>query len=100
MFSKFFSALSLANSFKSTIFKRIVNPIQSAYLVSLVWEIKNVFDKEKQTSEAICQTLDLLSKFKKQHPEAFGQIFASFKEILESYEQSPNEVKRNLKELL
>ncbi|OCR14085.1 hypothetical protein [Helicobacter pullorum] len=100
MFLIISNIFKLANLFKNVLFKRIVNPIQSAYLVSLVWEIKNVFDKEKQTSEAICQTLDLLSKFKKQHPEDFDEIFEIFKEILESYEQSPNEVKRNLKELL
>ncbi|EAI0690460.1 hypothetical protein [Campylobacter coli] len=99
MFSKFFSALSLANSFKSTIFERILNPIQSAYLASLVWDIINIFNGDQQDSEKICQILDLLSDFKNKHPEDFDKIIEILKEILDEYEKNPSEIKKNLKGL-
>lgn len=45
MFSKILSALSLANSFKAMIFKRLSSPVQSAYLGSLVWDIINILNR-------------------------------------------------------
>ena len=43
MFLIISNIFKLANLFKNVLFKRIVNPIQSAYLVSLVWEITKSF---------------------------------------------------------
>lgn len=57
MFSKILSALSLANSFKAMIFKRLSSPVQSAYLGSLVWDIINILNGDQQDSEKICQIL-------------------------------------------
>ncbi|ENP7017851.1 hypothetical protein ACEA95_001662 [Campylobacter coli] len=99
MFSKILSALSLANSFKAMIFKRLSNPVQSAYLGSLVWDIINILNRDQQDSEKICQILDLLSDFKNKHPEDFDKIVDILKEILDEYEKNPSEVKKNLKEL-
>ena len=92
MFSKILSALSLANSFKAMIFKRLSSPVQSAYLGSLVWDIINILNGDQQDSEKICQILDLLSDFKNKHPEDFDKI-------VDEYEKNPSEVKKNLKEL-
>ncbi len=99
MFSKILSALSLANSFKAMIFKRLSIPVQSAYLGSLVWDIINILNRDQQDSEKICQILDLLSDFKNKHPEDFDKIVDILKEILDEYEKNPSEVKKNLKEL-
>ncbi|HEB7569365.1 TPA: hypothetical protein SB588_000208 [Campylobacter coli] len=99
MFSKILSALSLVNSFKAMIFKRLSSPVQSAYLGSLVWDIINILNGDQQDSEKICQILDLLSDFKNKHPEDFDKIVEILKEILDEYEKNPSEVKKNLKEL-
>ncbi len=98
MFSKILSALSLANSFKAMIFKRLSSPVQSAYLGSLVWDIINILNGDQQDSEKICQILDLLSDFKNKHPEDFDKIVDILKEILDEYEKNPSEVKKNLKD--
>lgn len=98
-YNKIFSTLSLANCFKSAIFKRISNPSQSARMINLALEIKSIFSKGSKDEKYI-KTLDMLAVYKNKYPNDFDEIFEIFKEILESYEQSPNEVKRNLKELL
>ncbi|GAA7005032.1 hypothetical protein ID0148_05740 [Helicobacter pylori] len=100
MISKICSSIKLANLFKGFLFKRITNPVQSARIISLVLDIKNVFEKENDPSNKIGKTLDLIVKFKKEHPQDFNELFEILKELIQEYEQNPDEVKQNLKEIL
>ncbi|HEF4084680.1 TPA: hypothetical protein SAH81_000223 [Campylobacter jejuni] len=53
MFSKIFSSLSLANAFKGFLFKRISSPMQSARIISMVLDIKNAFNDNKDVGGKI-----------------------------------------------
>ncbi|EAH7654495.1 TPA: hypothetical protein RZJ77_000451 [Campylobacter coli] len=97
-YNKIFSALSLANSFKSTIFKRILSPAQSARMIDFALEIKSIFSHNPK-DEVLVKTLDKLVEYKNKYPNDFDEIFEILKEILNEYEKNPSEVKKNLKEL-
>ncbi|WP_052805464.1 hypothetical protein [Campylobacter jejuni] len=38
--------------------------------------------------------------FKKEHPQDFNELFEILKDLIQEYEQNPNEIKQNLKEIL
>lgn len=96
MFSKIFSSFSLANAFKGFLFKRISSPMQSARIISMVLDIKNAFNESKDQASSICKTLDLIVKFKKEHPQDFNELFEILKDLIQEYEQNPNEIKQHL----
>ncbi len=100
MFSKICSSFKLANLFKGFLCKRIASPAQSARIISLVLDIKNVFEKENDPSNNIGKTLDLIVGFKKEYPQDFDELFEILKELIQEYEQDPDEIKQNLKEIL
>ncbi|GAA8587762.1 hypothetical protein KYTH43_09110 [Helicobacter pylori] len=100
MFSKICSSLKLANLFKGFLCKRIASPMQSARIISLALDIKNVFEKENDPSNNIGKTLDLIVGFKKEHPQDFNELFEILKELIQEYEQNPDEIKKNLKEII
>ncbi|GAA7128998.1 hypothetical protein HpCHN51_10530 [Helicobacter pylori] len=100
MISKICSSIKLANLFKGFLCKRIASPVQSARIISLVLDIKNVFEKENDLSNNIGKTLDLIVGFKKEHPQDFNELFEILKELIQEYEQNPDEIKKNLKEIL
>ncbi|GAA8011777.1 hypothetical protein HpCS36_09290 [Helicobacter pylori] len=100
MFSQICSTIKLANLFKGFLCKRIANPTQSARIISLVLDIKNVFEKENDPSSNIGKTLDLIVGFKKENPQDFDELFEILKELIQEYEQNPDEIKQNLKEIL
>ncbi|GAA9480879.1 hypothetical protein HpHA295_08970 [Helicobacter pylori] len=100
MFSKICSSIKLANLFKGFLCKRIANPAQSARIISLVLDIKNVFEKENDSSNKAGKTLDLIVGFKKEYPQDFNELFEILKELIQEYEQNPDEIKQNLKEIL
>ncbi len=100
MISKICSSIKLANLFKGFLCKRIASPVQSARIISLVLDIKNVFEKENDPSNKIGKTLDLVVKFKKEHPQDFNELFEILKDLIQEYEQNPDEIKQNLKEIL
>ncbi len=100
MFSKICSSLKLLNALKGFLFKRISSPVQSAYIISLVLDIKNVFEKENDLSNNIGKTLDLIVGFKKENPQDFDELFQILKDLIQEYEKNPEEVKRNLTEIL
>ncbi|GAA8521981.1 hypothetical protein HpBT268_06580 [Helicobacter pylori] len=100
MFSKICSSIKLANLFKGFLCKRIASPAQSARIISLVLGIKNVFEKENDPSNNIGKTLDLIVGFKKENPQDFNELFEILKELIQEYEQNPDEIKQNLKEVL
>ncbi|GAA7139477.1 hypothetical protein HpCHN56_05980 [Helicobacter pylori] len=100
MFSKICSTLKLANSFKGFLCKRIASPMQSARIISLALGIKNVFEKENDPSNKIGKTLDLIVGFKKENPQDFNELFEILKDLIQEYEQNPDEIKQNLKEIL
>ncbi|GHR87114.1 hypothetical protein VN1277_07550 [Helicobacter pylori] len=100
MFSKICSSLKLANLFKGFLCKRIASPMQSARIISLALGIKNVFEKENDPSNNIGKTLDLIVGFKKEHPQDFNELFEILKELIQEYEQNPDEIKKNLKEII
>lgn len=100
MFSKICSSLKLLNALKGFLFKRISSPVQSARIISLALDIKNVFEKENDPSNKIGKTLDLIVGFKKENPQDFDELFEILKELIQEYEQNPDEIKKNLKEIL
>ncbi len=100
MISKICSSIKLANLFKGFLCKRIASPVQSARIISLVLDIKNVFEKENDPSNKIGKTLDLIVGFKKEYPQDFDELFEILKELIQEYEQNPDEIKKNLKEIL
>ncbi|GAA8957499.1 hypothetical protein HpSP29_07770 [Helicobacter pylori] len=100
MFSKICSTLKLANSFKGFLCKRIASPMQSARIISLALDIKNAFEGENDPLDNACKTLDLIVGFKKENPQDFNELFEILKDLIQEYEQNPDEIKQNLKEIL
>ncbi|WQW51520.1 hypothetical protein KVL71_03100 [Helicobacter pylori] len=100
MFSKICASFKLANAFKGFICKRISSPGQSARITKMVLGIKNALEGENDPSNKAGKTLDLVVKFKKEHPQDFDELFEILKELIQEYEQNPDEIKQNLKEIL
>ncbi|WRA37017.1 hypothetical protein KVM13_03545 [Helicobacter pylori] len=99
MFSKICSSFKLANALKGFLFKRISSPMQSARITTMVLGIKDAFNDEDPLNNA-CEALDLIVKFKKEHPQDFDELFEILKDLIQEYEQNPDEIKQNLKEIL
>ncbi len=100
MFSKVCSSFKLANLFKGFLCKHIANPVQSARIISLVLDIKKIFEKENDPSNKIGKTLDLIVGFKKENPQDFDELFQILKDLIQEYEKNPDEVKQNLTEII
>ncbi|WP_120894637.1 hypothetical protein [Helicobacter pylori] len=100
MFSKICPTLKLLNAFKSSLFKRISSPGQSARITKMVLGIKDAFNDDKDPLNNACEALDLVVKFKKEHPQDFDELFEILKDLIQEYEQNPDEIKQNLKEIL
>ncbi|MCQ2786155.1 hypothetical protein JT097_04295 [Helicobacter pylori] len=100
MFSKICASFKLANAFKGFICKRISSPGQSARITKMVLGIKDAFNDDKDLLNNACEALDLVVKFKKEHPQDFNELFEILKDLIQEYEQNPDEIKKNLKEIL
>ncbi|RKV46421.1 hypothetical protein [Helicobacter pylori] len=100
MFSKICPTLKLLNAFKSSLFKRISSPVQTTRITKMVLGIKNALEGENDPSNKAGKTLDLIVGFKKEHPQDFNELFEILKELIQEYEQNPDEIKQNLKEIL
>ncbi len=100
MFSKICSSLKLANALKGFLFKRISSPMQTARITNMVLDIKNACDGDKDPLDNACKTLDLIVGFKKENPQDFNELFEILKDLIQEYEQNPDEIKQNLKEIL
>ncbi|MCQ2890254.1 hypothetical protein JT156_07770 [Helicobacter pylori] len=100
MFSKICASFKLANAFKSFICKRISSPGQSTRITKMVLGIKDAFNDDKDPLNNACEALDLVVKFKKEHPQDFNELFEILKDLIQEYEQNPDEIKQNLKEIL
>ncbi|PDW37374.1 hypothetical protein BB423_01625 [Helicobacter pylori] len=100
MFSKICASFKLANAFKGFICKRISSPGQSARITTMVLGIKDAFNDDKDPLNNACEALDLVVKFKKEHPQDFNELFEILKDLIQEYEQNPDEIKQNLKEIL
>ncbi|GAA8251761.1 hypothetical protein HpNP104_06660 [Helicobacter pylori] len=100
MFSKICSSLKLLNALKGFLFKRISSPVQSARIANMVLGIKDAFNDDKDPLNNACEALDLVVKFKKEHPQDFNELFEILKDLIQEYEQNPDEIKQNLKEIL
>ncbi|WRC86265.1 hypothetical protein E5K87_03410 [Helicobacter pylori] len=100
MFSKICSSFKLANALKGFLCKRISNPAQSARIASVVLDMKNAFEGENDPLDGACKTLDLIVGFKKENPQDFNELFEILKELIQEYEQNPDEIKQNLKKIL
>ncbi|WP_308810484.1 hypothetical protein [Helicobacter pylori] len=92
--------LKLLNALKGFLFKRISSPVQSARITNMVLDIKNALEGENDPSNKAGKTLDLVVKFKKEHPQDFNELFEILKDLIQEYEQNPDEIKQNLKEIL
>ncbi len=100
MFSKICSSLKLLNALKGFLLKRISSPVQSARIANMILDIKNALEGENDLSNKIGKTLDLIVGFKKENPQDFDELFEILKELIQEYEQNPDEIKQNLKEIL
>ncbi|WP_331459018.1 hypothetical protein [Helicobacter pylori] len=80
--------------------KRISSPGQSTRIANMIWDIKNAFNDDKDPLNNACEALDLVVKFKKEHPQDFNELFEILKDLIQEYEQNPDEIKQNLKEIL
>ncbi|BAO98418.1 hypothetical protein [Helicobacter pylori] len=100
MFSKICPTLKLLNAFKSSLFKRISSPVQTTRITKMVLGIKNALEGENDPSNKAGKTLDLIVGFKKEHPQDFNELFEILKDLIQEYEQNPDEIKQNLKEIL
>ncbi len=100
MFSKICPILKLLNAFKGSLFKRISSPVQTTRIANMVLDIKNALESENDSSNKTGKTLDLIVGFKKEHPQDFNELFEILKELIQEYEQNPDEIKQNLKEIL
>ncbi|WP_240042165.1 hypothetical protein [Helicobacter pylori] len=80
--------------------KRISSPGQSARITNMILDIKNAFNDDKDPLNNACEALDLVVKFKKEHPQDFNELFEILKDLIQEYEQNPDEIKQNLKEIL
>ncbi|WP_208358419.1 hypothetical protein [Helicobacter pylori] len=100
MFSKICPTLKLLNAFKGSLFKRISSPVQTTRITKMVLGIKDAFNDDKDPLNNACEALDLVVKFKKEHPQDFDELFEILKDLIQEYEQNPDEIKQNLKEIL
>lgn len=100
MFSKICSSFKLANALKGFLFKRISSPMQSARITKMVLGIKDAFNDDKDPLNKAGKTLDLIVGFKKEYPQDFDELFEILKDLIQEYEQNPDEIKQNLKEIL
>ncbi|WRA12369.1 hypothetical protein KVK46_03555 [Helicobacter pylori] len=100
MFSKICASFKLLNALKGFLFKRISSPVQSARIANMVLGIKDAFNDDKDPLNNACEALDLVVKFKKEHPQDFNELFEILKDLIQEYEQNPDEIKQNLKEIL
>ncbi|GAA9096372.1 hypothetical protein Taitung37_04620 [Helicobacter pylori] len=100
MFSKICASFKLANAFKGFICKRISSPVQTTRIANMIWDIKNALEGENDPSNKAGKTLDLVVKFKKEYPQDFDELFEILKDLIQEYEQNPDEIKQNLKEIL
>ncbi|MFP6268634.1 hypothetical protein ACQKAJ_05100 [Helicobacter pylori] len=80
--------------------KRISSPGQSTRITKMVLGIKDAFNDDKDPLNNACEALDLIVKFKKEHPQDFNELFEILKDLIQEYEQNPDEIKQNLKEIL
>ncbi|MGN8504315.1 hypothetical protein ACR9MW_01575 [Helicobacter pylori] len=80
--------------------KRISSPGQSTRITTMVLGIKDAFNDDKDPLNNACEALDLVVKFKKEHPQDFDELFEILKDLIQEYEQNPDEIKKNLKEIL
>ncbi|WP_238700919.1 hypothetical protein [Helicobacter pylori] len=80
--------------------KRISSPGQSTRITKMVLGIKDAFNDDKDSLNNACEALDLVVKFKKEHPQDFNELFEILKDLIQEYEQNPDEIKQNLKEIL
>ncbi|MGL2613745.1 hypothetical protein [Helicobacter pylori] len=80
--------------------KRISSPGQSTRITKMVLGIKDAFNDDKDPLNNACEALDLVVKFKKEHPQDFNELFEILKDLIQEYEQNPDEIKKNLKEIL
>ncbi|WP_230078648.1 hypothetical protein [Helicobacter pylori] len=80
--------------------KRISSPGQSTRITKMVLGIKDAFNDDKDPLDNACEALDLIVKFKKEHPQDFNELFEILKDFIQEYEQNPDEIKQNLKEIL
>ncbi|MGL2411764.1 hypothetical protein ACOWML_03520 [Helicobacter pylori] len=80
--------------------KRISSPGQSTRIATMVLGIKDAFNDDKDPLNNACEALDLIVKFKKEHPQDFNELFEILKDLIQEYEQNPDEIKQNLKEIL
>ncbi|EMH28630.1 hypothetical protein HMPREF1423_01350 [Helicobacter pylori GAM270ASi] len=74
--------------------------MQSARITKMVLGIKDAFNDDKDPLDNACEALDLVVKLKKEHPQDFNELFEILKDLIQEYEQNPDEIKQNLKEIL
>lgn len=100
MIDKIYPALCLLKIFKDVIVERIDNPEESYKLIALGLKINDAYKEDRSTTDNICDILEVVSKFKKENPKDFNNIFSLLDEILTEYEKNDNSIRKHLRKIL
>lgn len=100
MLNKLPQLFSLLFSYKSNIFDIISKPKQAYTYTKLALELKELYEKENDKTEAAFIILDRVLKFKKENPDDFSDFLKLIQELLTTYENDPKTIKQNIKDLL
>ncbi|ELP9120728.1 hypothetical protein QTU61_001298 [Campylobacter lari] len=100
MLNKLPQLFSLLFSYKSNIFDIISKPKQAYTYTKFALELKELYEKENDKTEAAFIILDRVLKFKKENPDDFNDFLKFIQELLTTYENDPKTIKQNIKDLL
>lgn len=100
MIDKIYPTLCLLKIFKDVIIDRIDNPEESYKLIALGLKINDAYKEDRSITDNICDILEVVSKFKKENPKDFNNIFSLLDEILIEYEKNDNSIRKHLRKLI
>lgn len=92
--------ISLLFSYRSNVFSVISKPKQTYTYAKFIMQIKDVYSKEEDKTEASFMVLDEILKFKNEKPQDFDELLSLLKGFLETYEKEPETTKSNVKSIL
>lgn len=99
-FSKISSVFGLACDFKSILFDRLKNPLQTKRIAEFLFGVKKVFESKDNKVEASFEALDLFVELKKNYPDDYQEILVIINDILKKYEEDPIKIQQRIKEFL
>ena len=92
--------ISLLFSYRTNVFSVISKPKQTYTYAKFIMELKDIYGKESDKTEAAFNVFDEVLKFKNENPQDFEELLSLLKGFLETYEEEPELTKKNIKEIL